>query len=492
MKRGAKTFEQRLWLWFALFAAAILAALWLLQTVFLQGFYDRMVIRRVESAAAQIAAAEKGALPELLDGIAGQNALLIFLTDKQGNILYTADEHGSVYESYHERGGDSDNPYRRSEMMNWQLGASRYLALPQNYGEFLDALASSSGTVGYRLDDGTTYVYGQRLDHAVLYISTTLEAVGGTVSILRAQLAWVTLLSLLLAFVAAWWVARRFAAPVSALSEKAERLAAGEASGGFEKGFCAELDALSDTLDQTAEKLRRAESARRDFLANISHDLRTPLTMIRGYAEMVRDVSWENEAQRENDLSIIIRESDRLSELVGDILEYSALQAGAKPMEFAPVDLGAAARSVIEQFEPLCASEGYRIETDIEPDLVVNGDEAQLRRVFYNLLDNAISHAGVDKIVSLTVRRVGSVARVEVWNGGEAIPADELPHVWERYFTKKQRKRNQTGSGLGLVISKEILLSHGAAFGVVSEEDQGTVFWIQIERMSECDLHATS
>ena len=109
-------------------------------------------------------------------------------------------------------------------------------------------------------------------------------------------------------------------------------MAGGDFKRGFEKGFCSELDELSDTLDQTAFDLAQAENFRQELLANVSHDLRTPLTMIKGYAEMVRDISWEDEEKREADLAIIIREVDRLTGLVNEILEYSALQAGEQPL----------------------------------------------------------------------------------------------------------------------------------------------------------------
>jgi len=194
----------------------------------------------------------------------------------------------------------------------------------------------------------------RRQRRKILYVSTTLEAVGATIGILRTQLIWITIAAILLAFGIAFLISRRFTKPVAALDRQARKMAESGKLDGIEKGFCSELDGLADTLYQTAVALNKAEQSRREFLANISHDLRTPLTMIRGYAEIIRDISWEDEAQRENDLAIIIRETNRLTELVNDILEPTALQSQTHTAQYEAVDLSAIARDAIRQFAPLC------------------------------------------------------------------------------------------------------------------------------------------
>lgn len=483
MKWKRNAFGAKLWRYFALFAAIIFAALWLLQTVFLQSFYNGMVIRNVEAVAEQIAAQQDDTeLGRYLDSLASENSLLIFLTDRRGAILYSTDEHSHAYAGADKTRQTDDQHGGSGELLGWQIGAKRNLSLPQEYGVFLQRLEESGdGTVGYPVDNGSAYVYGMTLGDAALYISTPLGAVGATVAILRTQLIWITAASLLLAFIIAYFIARRFARPVAVLSAQAGHMAQGELARGFEKGFCAELDELADTLEQTAATLARTENFRREFLANISHDLRTPLTMIRGYAEMVRDISWEDEKQRETDLTVIIREANRLSGLVGDILDYTALQAGTRENAFEAIDLSAAAREVLAQFEPLCARGSCRIDACVEPGLTVCGDRRQLARVLYNLIDNAISHAGENKAVQVTVKAAGAGVRAEVRDFGAGISPEDLPHIWERYFTLKQQKRNEQGSGLGLAISKEILKAHGAEFGAESEWGQGSIFWFELK-----------
>lgn len=488
MKFDTRSLGVKLWAYFALFAAGIFAVLWLCQTVFLQTFYDRMVIRNIQAVAEQIAAqTERADLGEWLDDLAYENSFLIFLTDAQGNVIYSTDEHSGAYRGEATATEDiRDNPYHPSnEILSWQIGAGRHLNLPPDFSSFMERLDSSGNrTVGYRLTDGSAYIYGTRLSAAsgerILYISTALEAVGATVSILRTQLVWITGAALLFAFGIAFLISRRFTKPVAALDRQARKMAEGGGLDGVERGFCSELDGLADTLHQTAAALNKAEQSRKEFLANISHDLRTPLTMIRGYAEMVRDISWEDGTQRENDLAIIIRETNRLTGLVNDILELTALRSQTQAAQYEEIDLSAVAQDVIRQFAPLCEQRGCAITSKVEPERSVRGEPAQLSRVFYNLIDNAISHVGEQKTVDVLLKRIGQSIRVEVRDHGEGIPPEEIPFVWERYFTSKQRKSKREHSGLGLAISKEILLAHNAKFGVDSTLGQGSCFWFEI------------
>ena len=492
MKLNRKSFGMKLWLWFVLFAAMIFAALWLLQTVFLQNFYDGMAIHNVERVAGEIAGQQdNGNLEDVLADYAANESLLIFLTDWDGNILYSADEHNSVYREHRNRTDAAGNPYREfQELMNWQIGAFRIL--PSGYADFLQQLsASESGTIGYRAESGDAYVYGMALapseqwgaQGAVLYISMPLGAVGAATSILRIQLIWVTAASLIISFFIAYWISRQFARPIASIAGQAERMADGEFCSDYKRGFCLELDELSDTLSTVAASLKRLENARRELLANVSHDLRTPLTMIKGYAEMVREISWSDDAMREQDLSIIIREADRLTGLVNDILDYSA-QSAERPVEDVDFDLSAAARSVAEQFAPLCEHKSCTLETAIQPDQWVHGEEAQIKRVLYNLIDNAICHAGENRIVRVSLTGSAARVRAEVQDNGQGIPEEELPYIWDRYFTAKERRQSGGRSGLGLAITKEILKRQHADFGVESACGKGSRFWFEMERQN--------
>ncbi|MBQ2669807.1 MAG: HAMP domain-containing histidine kinase [Clostridia bacterium] len=473
----SKSFGMKLWLYFTLFTAVIFCALWLMQTVFLQSFYNQTEINNIEKSAEHIISQQTSEeLDDIIDHEAYKNSLLIFITDTDGQVIYSTDEHS--YKKRRERPGVQNDNQHKPEIkpQGRQKGAERNL--PDGYDDFLAKL-SQSKTISY--EDDTSYIYGARLDNGnALYISKSLGSVENTVGILRSQLVLITLAALVLSFIAAYFISRRFSKPVKAISEQARHIGDENYKNSFEKGFCKETDELSYTISKTSENLIKAENYRREFFANISHDLRTPLTMIKGYAEMVKDFSWEEKESRESDLDVIIKESDRLTELVNEILDYSTLQSGTKKYDMQKSNISELAKNVINQFAALAEKNGISIVSGIQKDLYAVCDRQSIARVMYNFVDNAISHSGNNKEMFVSLKNRDSKIRFEVRNLGQAIDEESLEHIWDRYFTKKQQKRNKTGTGLGLAISKEILTAHNAAYGAESAEDRGTVFWFEI------------
>ncbi len=470
----------KLWLWFVLFSAAIFLVLWLLQTVFLQSFYNSMAIHSAEKAAREIAERSADAdFYSVIDEAAAANSLLVFVTDADGKILYSSDEYKRLYGETGQEEHQSDNPWLSpDEVMNWEKGALRNL--PYSYKAFIEKLAASGAdSVSFVTEDNTAYVTGSVLGGGnVLYISMPLGTVGGTVRILRLQLVWVSALSLVLGFCLAWVISKRFERPVAKIADSAKQIAAGNYHPELPKGFCAELDDLSDTLGETALSLERAKNAQRDFLANVSHDLRTPLTMIKGYAEMVKDISWEDPQRRESDLTIIMREADRLTALVNEVLDFSAMQSNHVPHEYGIIDLSRAVRDVIGQFAPFCEQNGYVIETEITDGVTARADEAQIKRVIYNFIDNAVNHTDESKKIKVSLTAGDGSARFSVTDHGKGIADEEIPYIWDRYYTARNRKNKAVVSGLGLSIAKEILMAHGAGFGV--DNKPNCTFWFEL------------
>ena len=475
-----KSFGVKLWLWFLLFSAAIFTVLWLLQTVFLQNFYNRMAIRNVERAVGKITAhVSDPDFYEVIDEIAVSNSLLVFVTDADGNILYSVDEYRHLYSGTEQPEGGTDNPYHAGDVMNWEKGALRNL--PYSYQTLVNKL-DDAGTdrVGFVTEDETAYVTGARLgDGKILSVSLPLGTVGGAVGILRLQLVWVSVLSLVLGFILAWVISKRFEKPMAQIAVSAKEIAMGNFHPKFPKGFCAELDELSDTLGETASRLEKAQNAQREFLANVSHDLRTPLTMIKGYAEMVREISWSDAEKREKDLDIITREADRLTALVNEILEFSAMQADGTVKEYEKIDLSRAVCEVIEQFTPFCEQSGYVIEAEVADGLMVAADETQIKRVIYNFIDNAVNHSDESKKIKVSLSVADGSARFEVTDYGKGIAVEDIPYIWDRYYTARNRKNKSVVSGLGLSIAKVILTAHRAEYGVDSKNN--CTFWFELQ-----------
>ena len=478
MKRKTNSFRKKLLSWFMFFTVVIFTVLWLLQTVFLQKFYNGMIIRNTVKVADKISTESQSSdITSYIDDISRSNSILVFVTDTDGNILYSSDEYKKGHKFKDER---LEMPYNG----NGKEMRFHYRELPENYTEFLSAVnASDSGEAELKNDD--IYVYGRLIDFygsdekAVLYVGTTLNAVGSTARIIRIQLIWVTLLSIIIAFVLALFMSKSFSKPVSQLNEKAHKLGEKDNDAEFSEGFCTELDELNKTLDTTSEKLKKNREFQNELLANVSHDLRTPLTMIKGYAEMIRDISREDEKQCAEDVAVIVEETDRLTALVNEILEYSELQMSDSEAVMNDVDLSETVASVADSFDKLYSKDGYVFERNIADDIHIKGNISRLKRAIYNLLDNAVRHAGEDKWVGITLRTDNDKAIIEISDHGSGIAPEELEHIWDRYYTKRQRSGKGV-SGLGLAIVKQIVSQHNGVCKAESEIGAGSVFSIEL------------
>ena len=547
MKILRRSFRSKLWGYFALFAVAVLAILWIVQTLFLQVFYEGAVKDGIRQAASTIEQSwttdDPTAFTDTIDAVAGDKSLLVLVTDWDGSVLYSADEHSIAYRYSHDQSGQSQGKGQgqgqgqgrnraTAESENTSSSASeagdsasastasdgssestegkgggkkRFLELTRGFSEFLERLKENPNEAVESQDqDGSLYAYGialsttgepgsacsQASSGAVLYLSTTLQPVGATATVMQMQLVIASAIALLLAFALAFALSRGFSKPVEALTQKAERLADAQAGttaiapeeqkDDFKEGFCSELDDLALAMDEASAELAQVEVRRREFLANISHDLRTPLTLIKGYAEAARDDAAEDDEMLQEDLGVIVRETDRLSRLVNEILDYSSFKDVAASIQVVSFDASAAFGSVAETFASFCERDGLKLDVSIEPNVIALGEEQSLVRVAFNLIDNAVSHSPGGCTVGVLLATHDNVARFEVRDQGEGIPAEEIVHVWDRYFTKKQAKRNSRGSGLGLAISKEILEAHHARYGVESTLGEGSTFWFEL------------
>ncbi len=480
MNNKAKSFKKKLLIYFMFFTAVIFTVLWLLQTVLLQNFYNGMVIRNTISAANKIttfsSVSDSGSA---LDELSRDNSLLVYVTDTEGNILYSADE----YKKGHMM-SDMEDPDFKQGKAKRQDGHMHYRELPDNFEYFLQELISSdSGDAELKTDQ--MYFYGKYIDYsgsgdkAILYLGTNLNAVGSTARIIRLQLLIVTFLSVAIGFVLALFLSRSFSRPISQLNKKAHTLGEDSDSTDYQKGFCSELDDLNDTLDRTDEKLRKNKQFQNELLANVSHDLRTPLTMIKGYAEMIRDISHDDEVQCAEDVAVIVKETDRLTALVNEILEYSELQMTDAEPVMSDVDLSEIVRTVTDSFENLYVKDSYTFERNVSENIRIHGNSSRLTRAVYNLVDNAVRHIGSDKWVGITLKAENGKAIIEIADHGDGIASEELERIWDKYYTNRQRGGKGV-SGLGLAIVKQTVIQHNGECRAVSEIGKGSTFFIEL------------
>ncbi len=275
-------------------------------------------------------------------------------------------------------------------------------------------------------------------------------------------------------------MARSISEPIIETNEAARELSRARYERPAHSGGYREIAQLNDTLVQTAEDLRKVEDLQRELIANISHDLRTPLTMIEGYAEAMRDMP--DEVTPEN-MQIIIDETERMSRMVSEVLDFSRLRTGSLEMKKAPFNLTETVRKTVERIARMTAAEGYTVTFAADRDVTVNADSGRISQVIYNLIGNALTYTGADRTVRVRQEEKDGAVRISITDSGEGIAPDELPYIWDRYYrSRENHKRAVIGSGLGLNICRGILENHGAPYGAECPPEGGTVFWFELAK----------
>jgi len=298
------------------------------------------------------------------------------------------------------------------------------------------------------------------------------------VSTLQIQLYIITGIMVVLAILLAVTISKHISNPIVKINQSAKTLATGNYETEFRGTGYLEIRELSDTLNTAAKELSKVERLRRELIANISHDLRTPLAFIYSYAEMMHDFPDEVTPEQ---CRIIMDEAKRLTSLANDMLDISLIEAGESKLNRTNYNLTESLRGTVSRMNELIRRQGYRIDFESGEDVNVFADEVKITQAFYNLLLNAVTHCGDDKAVFVRQRTGGNTVRIEVTDHGEGISQSDLPYIWERYYkVDKKHKRPIMGTGLGLSIVKKVIDMHGGRYGVESEEGRGSTFWFEI------------
>ena len=450
-----------------MFACVVIVLLWGMQLLMLNTSYETMKTKEVARVASLITRSYSQGNENLTAGIQELSV---------NNDFYVMMESNSGYLYF------SPEAESRMPVYSYITHAPQLKAMLKKSGRLPVSFKINNGMEKY-----STLAYGCILDgspgrEVYLYIFSPLYPVTSTVNILKDQLMSVTLITLIIAFLLSIYLALRISRPLHSMTSAARQMGKGDYNVKFEGNSYSEINRLAATLNTAAYELGMADNRQKDLIANVSHDLKTPLTMIRSYAEMIRDLSGDNPVKREAHLKVIIDETDRLAKLVSDMSTISAMQQHKIQLDKTVFDLTAAAASHLASYEILTEQEGYTFQFNAQKDCLVYGDEDRIKQVIANLTSNAVKYCGEDKVIIVNIRKIGRRCRFEVSDHGPGIKAEELPHVWDRYYkTSSHFARNTEGTGLGLSIVKEILTLHHAEYGVESKVDKGSTFWFELE-----------
>jgi len=276
----------------------------------------------------------------------------------------------------------------------------------------------------------------------------------------------------ILTAILAYFLSQRITKPIYKLSNAAKSIANGNFKERVEVDEIEELGELGETFNEMAESIEQFEYTRNSFLANVSHDLRTPMTTITGFVQGILDGTIPDE-KREWYLSIVLDESKRLSRIVTDLLDISKLEQGSFNLEMRNFDINELVRLTVIKFEKKITDKNIRLSVEFEGEgLYVTADKDAISRVLTNLLDNAIKFTDEGGIIHIRVGTKNSKAYVSVQNSGHGIAEEELLHIFDRFYkTDKSRSLDKNGAGLGLYIVKSIMQAHGER--VWAESKQG-------------------
>ncbi len=328
----------------------------------------------------------------------------------------------------------------------------------------------------------------ENLSDYYLLVNSALEPVDSIVSIFTRQYVLYTGIAIAAAFFIANWISGKITDPIVKIRKEAAKLEKADYDVSFEGGSFTETRELAATLNSAAGQLSKIDELRRDLLANVSHDIRTPLTDIRAYAEMIQDISGDDPEKRNKHLDVIIRETEYMNLLVNDMSELSKMQSGNYVPNFENTDIVQIIKEVIDLEEQSILSAGVIVETELPESLTVYADEIKISQVIANYLSNAIKHTREGKkiIIRAFLRDDEGTVRVEVQDEGSGIPDEELPYIWDRYQkSSRSFSRKLTNSGLGLAIVKAIADSHHAGYGVTTKLGEGSTFWIELRYPDE-------
>lgn len=463
------------------FAAVTLLLLWLFQVVFLQGFYKSIKVNDIKSAATGITKnIDSDDLQTYVRSISQKDDVSIIIASLDGEVLYSEEtapnsviqhmsQNGLIslikeaqanegsYLRRFDRGGIIFDQIKRDDFAN-------RLPLPGN-----GMMESMLFTKISGMKDGT---------QVAIILNANISPVDATVQTIRVQLVYVTVIMLILALLLALFISRRISKPIININASAKELAKGHYNVIFDEDGYREISELGSTLNFAAHELSKTEALRRELIANVSHDLRTPLTMITGYSEAMRDLPGENSPEN---LQIVIDEAKRLTTLVNDVLDISKLQSETDHINITSFSLTESIKEILKRYGKLTEQDGYTIHYKYDTDVTVKADELKISQVLYNLVNNAITYTGIDKTVTVRQSVSRGFVKIEVIDSGEGIPSDKLNDIWDRYYKiDNAHKRAQVGTGLGLSIVKAILTQHNAKFGVQSTIGQGSVFWFEL------------
>ncbi|MGH1631424.1 HAMP domain-containing sensor histidine kinase [Enterococcus casseliflavus] len=400
---------------------------------------------------------------------------LLFLSKTIVGTLFLVDEDGEILAAFNN--GQQLNIDGLSNEYNWLLSHAPTVL----DGESLSAVEDFEKSSAILIGVPTTLF--QR--PAALLLSNTITQIEALQSLNRQQLFLFTIILTIFASTISFFLAQHFIRPIKTIKEAIIRLTNGELYSVPKLKRSDELGTLSESVADLSTELQRVDVLRKEVIANVSHELRSPLALITGYREMVRDVSGNDERLRKEHMDLIISEAHRMSAMVDDIMDFSIMQAGYTQLKNEIWNTYEVVSSVVAYARGIANQ--YDITVDFEADRT-NGnalfDRIKMEQVLRNLINNGINHTPKNERLLIKLTNTSAGTKVAVINPGKDIPPEQLELIWERYQRVQHQAGHKEGTGIGLAIVKTILTSHAFEYGAESKNGV-TCFWFVVPRLED-------
>lgn len=456
----------RLWLIMMLLVLFSVAFMWVAQIHLFEQNY-------VDSA---ISEAQNRLEPIMEDlktiDLAYDRDLIPYLSKSTSGKMMLIDGHGELIEMY-------SNGYLVADPEDtvWHIvkESQEYQQVLQ--GQQYSKVIEYEGTM-YSIEIGIPIVYEGQPSAVILY--HPLDAMNTMLEINRRQLVTLSIILLIVSAAAAALLSRYFTKPIQTIQKTVDSMAHGDLAATPGLKLKDELGQLSHSVEELGIALQRVDVLRKEVIANVSHELRSPLALISGYAEMVRDINWNNDTKRNEDLNLIISEAKRMSEMVSDIMDYSQLQAGYVQLKKDDYNLYDIVDSEVMHCEKNAAEYQIAIRMkSVQTDIPVHVDALKISQALRNMLYNAINHTANGREISVRISEIAcDRVRISVINPGEPIPEEDRELIWERYQRSQHQGGRKKGTGIGLSIVSTFLKAHDMPYGVDCE-DGLTTFWFE-------------
>lgn len=484
--KKASSLSVRIFTCFVLFALLVIIILWLFQVVFLDDIYRMVKLHDMKNCAEDVCeSVEDGNVEEAVVAASKKYNSCIRVYAVSGSSGHTVSSaHINTTCMIHNIDSNEliNDIYLNAKKEEYYI---KRLDMKVNGGDRLMAPDSAEGTNPTSVICAKIITAGNT-DYMTV-VDSEIAPLTATTRTLTYQLIVITVILLASSAVISLVISKKLSKPIEKMTKEASLLATGKYDVNFDTDGFKEAKQLGETLNYAAGELSKLDTMQKELIANISHDLRTPLTMIRGYGEVMKDIPGEMTAEN---MQVIIDETTRLSSLVSDMLELSKLTEKGEIVKKEIFSLTDTVDETANRYRHLTEKDGYTVVFEANSSICVCADKTRILQVIYNLINNAINYTGEDKTVRIVQSVIGDKVRISVTDSGEGIPEEQLPMIWERYYKVGGfHNRGKVGTGLGLSIVKKILVMHNADFGVSSTPGVGSTFWFELPAVS-CKTNA--